>query len=128
MKGMSIGMSASITRTFSDADRAVYQGLAQGPAPAPVDGRHPLPGALIGGLFSFLLGTDLPGFGTNYLKQKLEYLAPAYYGEELIATVTISRLRPDKNLVNLETTCHNARGELLCRGEALVLAKDVEPR
>lgn len=128
MKGMEIGMSASITRLFSEADRETYCFVAGIAGQDERDGHHRLPGPLIGGLFSFLLGTDLPGFGTNYLKQRLEFPKPAFYGEELTATVTIVRLRPDKNLVNLETTCHNAAGELVCTGEALVLAKDVAPR
>ena len=127
MKGMHVGMSASITRSFSEADRQSYLALA-GDIGADSGGRHRLPGALIGGMFSYVLGVELPGFGTNYLKQRFEYLAPAYFGEPLTATLTITRLRPDKHLVNLVTECRNARGELVCTGEALVLAKDVAPR
>jgi acyl dehydratase len=128
MKGMEIGMSASITRTFSDDDRALYRELAQDSGDDRDTRGHRLPEPLIGGMFSFILGTDLPGFGTNYLKQRMQFLKPAYFGEALTATVTIVRLRPEKNLVNLETSCRNPAGELVCTGEALVLAKDVQPR
>jgi 3-hydroxybutyryl-CoA dehydratase len=128
MKGMQLGMSASLTRTFTAADREVYRQLARDSADDCDERGHRLPEPLIGGMFSFILGTDLPGFGTNYLKQRMQFLKSAYFGETLTATVTIVRLRPEKNLVNLETTCHNAAGELVCSGEALVLAKDVQPR
>lgn len=128
MKGMSIGMSASQQRTFTDDERKRYLKLSGEPEQVDGSGRHLLPGSLIGGMFSYILGTDLPGFGTNYLKQKMSFPAPAYFGEKLTATVTIVRLRPDKNLVNLATKCVNERGELVCEGEALVLAKDVKPR
>jgi acyl dehydratase len=68
----------------------------------------------------------LPGRGTNYLKQHLEFPQPAFVGDELTATVKIVRLRPEKNLVNLQTTCTNVCGEIVCQGEALVFVKDVE--
>jgi acyl dehydratase len=82
----------------------------------------------LGGLFSYLLGTELPGRGTNYLKQKLEFPAPAYPGRELIAAVEIVRLRPDKQLVNLRTVCTDPADTTVCQGEALVWISDVEER
>lgn len=121
MKSFQIGQSATSKRTFTAADLAEYASLA-GIASAPTS----VPGPLLGGMFSFLLGTELPGRGTNYLKQHLEFPKPAFVGEELTARVEIVRLRPDKNLVNLDTTCINARGEIVCQGEALVFVKDVE--
>jgi acyl dehydratase len=80
----------------------------------------------LGGLFSFLLGTRLPGRGTNYLKQRLVFSAPAYAGQDLEALVEIVRLRPEKQLVNLRTMCQNPAGDPVCWGEALVLVTDVE--
>ena len=128
MKGMRIDMDARIRRTFSQNDAAEYLALSGQNALAEDQGRARVPGPLIAGLFSYLLGTRLPGRGTNYLKQSLEFTAPAYFGDELEASVRIVRLRPDKNLVNLETLCRDSDGRVVCRGEALVLAKDVKPR
>lgn len=128
MKGIRLGMSASLTRRFDETDREIYRELVRdGGDDADVLGRR-LPEALIGSMFSFILGTDLPGFGANYLKQRMVFHRPAYYGEELRATVTVVRLRPDKQLVNFETRCENGAGELVCSGEALVLIRDVAPR
>lgn len=128
MKGLRLGDSASISRVFSDSDRASYRRLAGEVGDKRDEHGYRLPEPLIGGLFSFILGTDLPGFGTNYLKQRMRFLKPAYFGEPLTATVTVSRLRPDKQLVYLQTRCHDGAGELVCSGEALVLAKDVQQR
>ena len=80
-----------------------------------------VPEPLIAGLFSRLLGMDLPGPGTMYLKQRLEYVQPARVGEPLVASVTITQLRPEKSLVDLDTLCTGATGQIVCRGQALVL-------
>jgi len=121
MKTFHIGQSATSKRKFTAANLADYASLA-GIAHA----SDIVPGALLGGMFSNLLGTTLPGRGTNYLKQHLEFPHRAFIGDELTATVEIVRLRSEKNLVNLRTTCANARGEIVCEGEALVFVQDVE--
>jgi len=86
----------------------------------------PIPEALLGGMISYLLGTKLPGRGTNWLKQKLYFIEPVYPQEEAVASVEVVRLRPEKDLVNLRTLICNAVGAPVCRGEALVLVKDLE--
>ena len=91
----------------------------------PLQAELQVPGGLLGGLFSFLLGTRLPGRGTNWLKQRLAFPAPCYAGQEVTARVEIVRLRPEKDLVNLRTVC-TAAGRVVCEGEALVLVKDLE--
>jgi acyl dehydratase len=84
-----------------------------------------VPGPLLGGLFSNLLGTGLPGRGTNWLKQSFRFIAPAPIGEAITATVEITRLRPDKDLVNLRGTCITSTGHIVCEAESLVLVKDL---
>lgn len=86
----------------------------------------PVPGGLLGGTVSDILGTKLPGRGTNWLKQKYHFLSPAYPGEEIVITVEIIRLRPEKDLVNLRTTLTNSNGEIVVDGEALVWVSDLE--
>ncbi|MBI4788546.1 MAG: phosphate acetyltransferase [Chloroflexi bacterium] len=116
-----VGQTATTKRTFTPADLAEYAALTGIATPE----ANVVPGPLLGGMFSYLLGTTLPGRGSNYLKQHLEFPIPALVGEELTATVEIVRLRPGKDLVNLRTLCANSRGEIVCHGEALVKVKDV---
>lgn len=113
---LSHGDSAALERRYTPADHALWAALADSPT-VPAE----LPEPLIPAMFSCLLGEELPGHGTNYLKQSLNFLAPAQAGETLHASVTVSRLRADKALVNLHTRCTGADGRLLCHGEALVL-------
>ena len=80
----------------------------------------------ISGMISDLLGTKVPGWGTNWLKQRFDFLKPAYPNATITANVEIVRLRPEKDLVNLRTTCVDPVGELILDGEALVWVSDLE--
>jgi len=116
---MHVGKFIETTRSFSRDDLAAFTALS-GEAPG-----AQVPEPLIGALFSYLLGVHLPGSGTNYLKQEMRFLAPAPLDQPLTARVEITRLRPEKHLVDLATTCRSADGMLICEGRALVLARDV---
>lgn len=136
-KQFAVGQSAGLTRKVTRADLAEYIDLLGEKNPIytdPAFGRDlglqgaPLPGPLLGGLFSCLLGTELPGRGANWLKQRFVFLRPAYADEELVARVRITRLRPEKELVNLRTWVSSLDGELICDGEALVWVSDLESK
>lgn len=133
--GLRPGMRASAARVFSEADLEEYGDLVGDRNPVFRDdgaarsrgfkGRI-VPGPLLAGMFSRLLGTRLPGRGTGWMKQALRYPAPAYPGEMLTAAVAITRLRADKELVNLSTRVIAADGRIVCDGEALVLVRNLE--
>ncbi len=116
-----IGMAAEARRAFGADELAAYAALTG-------DRRPPeaVPEPLIGALFSYLLGTRLPGPGTNYLRQRLSFHAQARPGEELTARVEVTRVRPEKALVNLATICLGAGGRPIATGEALVLVADCQ--
>lgn len=117
---LQIGQFAETRRAFSTEDVAAYVALG-GAVPR---GRE-VPEPLIGAMFSYLLGVKLPGMGTNYLKQEYEFRAIAQIDVPLVARVEIVRLRPEKHLVDLKTSCVDPGGELLCDGRALVYVQDV---
>ena len=117
---MKLGERAEIERRFTKEDVSDYVRLGGGePAGATV------PEPMIAALFSYLLGVRLPGQGTNYLKQSLRFNQAARIEEALRASVMITRLRPEKALVDLETICRNEAGDEICTGRALVRVKDV---
>lgn len=118
---MKVGDSASLTRRYAPDDIAAFAGLA-GVPPATIT--H-VPEPLIAALFSTLLGVELPGSGTNYLRQELSFAGSPRLDEAVTATVAITRLRPDKHLCDLSTTLTGADGQILATGRALVLVKDV---
>jgi acyl dehydratase len=133
--GLRPGMSASSTRTFTVADLGEYGDLSGDRNPIFRDDAAArrrgfkariVPWPLLAGMFSDLLGTRLPGRGTGWMKQALRYPTAAYPGEALTATVSITRLRAGKELVNLATRVFAADGRVVCDGEALVLVKNLE--
>ena len=119
-----IGQRASLERIFAAGEVAEFAALVGGN----LDGNEHVPTGLVGGLFSTLLGTTLPGRGTNWMKQTLRFRSRARVGERLTASVEIVRVRPDKRLVNLRVACINDAGATICDGESLVLALEMEER
>lgn len=115
-----MGQTAALTRSFDVDDVARYVALG---GHQPADGDVPEP--LVNALFSKLLGVELPGQGTNYLKQESEFFDTARVGEALTASVEITRLRPEKDLVDLRTRCVGEDGKLISEGRALVYVADV---
>jgi acyl dehydratase len=133
-KSLTLGQSAETMRVFTPADLREYCLLSGDTNPLYSDAAYAraqgwpapqVPGALLGGLFSFLLGTRVPGRGTNWLKQRLLFATPCCAGDAIAARVTVSRLRPEKELANLQGACMT-RGRIVCAGESLVLVKDLE--
>ena len=96
-KGLSVGQSASSTRTFTADEISKYTALT---GDTSFD-EGVIPGPMLGGMVSDLLGTQVPGRGTMWLKQTYAFSAPAHIGEAITASVEISRLRPEKDLVYL---------------------------
>lgn len=134
-RGLSIGQKAEKTRIFTLDDLDEFIDLVEETNPIFTDREQaqslgfrdvPLPGGLLGGVVSDLLGTQLPGRGTNWLKQKYHFLKPAYPNEKITARVEIVQLRPEKDLINLHTTLTNQQDEIVVEGEALVWVSDLE--
>ena len=117
---MKLGDSAEVTRSFSSQDLSDYADLSQNAV-----ARERIPEPLIGALFSYLLGVQLPGNGANYLKQETQFHRNARVGDPLTARVEITRIRSDKQLVDLSTTCKDSTGQLIATGRALVSVRDV---
>ncbi|MBU6381117.1 MAG: bifunctional enoyl-CoA hydratase/phosphate acetyltransferase [Betaproteobacteria bacterium] len=80
------------------------------------------PGLFIASLVSAVLGTQLPGAGTLYRRQLLEFHERAHAGEELIGKVVVLEKLADGG-VRLQTTVHRVSDHaLILSGEALVSA------
>ena len=129
----SVGDSAEITKTIEQADIDAFAGVTGDHNPVHVDeefakttrfGRRIAHGMLTASLISSVLANKLPGEGSVYLGQTLQFVAPVFPGDEITARVTVKEIREGKPILKLETICINQREEIVIRGEATVLAAD----
>ena len=129
----SVGDSAEITKTIQQTDIDAFAGVTGDHNPVHVDeefakttrfGRRIAHGMLTASLISSVLANKLPGEGSVYLGQTLQFVAPVFPGDAVTARVTVKEIREDKPILKLETICINQRDEIVIRGEATVLATD----
>lgn len=124
-----IGMTATRSRTITEADIVLYAGLTGDQNPLHMDavyaastpfGGRIAHGMLTAGLISAVLGNDLPGPGAIYLSQSLRFLAPVHIGDTITARAEVTAVREEKRIVTLRTECANQHGTLVLSGEAVV--------
>lgn len=83
-------------------------------------GRRTAHGFLAASYISAVLGTKLPGEGTIYLGQKLEFKKPVFLSDTVTVFVEITAIREDKPIYTLSTRCSNQDGVDVILGEAVV--------
>lgn len=125
------GDSASIVRTLTHRDIALFAVMSGDVNPAHVDedfARSDLFHKIIahgmwgGALISTVLGTELPGPGTIYLDQSLQFLRPVGLGDTVTVTVTVVEKQEHGHRVTLDCRVVNQTGEAVIAGVALVMA------
>ncbi|HEX7641592.1 MAG TPA: bifunctional enoyl-CoA hydratase/phosphate acetyltransferase [Burkholderiaceae bacterium] len=79
-------------------------------------------GMWIGSLVSTVLGTLLPGPGTIYRSQSLEFLHPVMPGNTLVVGVAVAAIDVALNRVTLDCTVTNQDGVVVASGRAEVMA------
>ena len=133
---LALGQAAEITRTFSEADLQEYRDLSGDTNPAFSDAAYGIargwpalqvPGRLarracFPSCWARGCRAAAPIGSSSGWPSRRRVIA----GQEVTARVEIVRLRPEKDLVNLRTTCTLPAGRSSVEGEALVLVKDLE--
>ncbi|MCU0614755.1 MAG: MaoC family dehydratase [Desulfobacterales bacterium] len=134
---LNVGDAAEFGKTISESDIYLYAGITGDFNPVHVNEAYAentyfknriAHGMLSAGLISAVLANQLPGPGTIYLKQELEFLAPVRIGDTITARVEILELILDKNRVRLKTVCSNQEGIRVLKGEAWVSAPKAPKR
>ena len=124
------GDTASLSRTISDDDIRAFANATGDHNPLHLDeqfakqtrfGKRIAHGMLSASLISAVIANNLPGQGSIYLGQTLQFVAPVFPGDTVTARVTVTSIREDKPIIKLETVCTNQRDEVVIRGEATVL-------
>jgi 3-hydroxybutyryl-CoA dehydratase len=79
-------------------------------------------GMFTGGLISAALAMDLPGPGTIYLSQDLQFKRPVCIGDELTVILTATEKHKEKPIVTLSCEVINQEGKAVVLGTAKVMA------
>lgn len=126
---LEVGMQAEIRRPVTEVDVAQFAEVSGDVNPLHLDpdfaARTMFAGKIVHGMYgagmiSAVIGTRLPGPGCVYLGQSLRFVAPVRTGDEVVASVSLAELVPEKHRARLETQCHVGK-ILVITGEALVL-------
>lgn len=126
---LEVGQKASVTRTVTEADVVIFGGVTGDLNPAHVNETYaaatPFKGRIAHGMLgagyiSGVFGMHLPGPGTIYLEQTLEFRAPVRFGDTITATVEVAE-KMEKGRVRFSTTCTNQEDRAVITGEAVVL-------
>jgi 3-hydroxybutyryl-CoA dehydratase len=124
-----VGDAAEFTKTISETDVYLYAGVTGDLNPAHLNEAYAkntffktriAHGMLTAGLISAILGTQLPGPGTIYIRQELSFMAPVFFGDTITARAEVVEVNTEKNRLRFKTTCRNQEGKIVLDGEALV--------
>jgi 3-hydroxybutyryl-CoA dehydratase len=95
--------------------------LDAGYASSTVFGHRIAHGIISAALISTLLGTILPGEGTIYLSQTLNFRKPVFIDEVITAKAEVMDKNNRSKKIRLITTVYKADGQIALSGEAWVM-------
>jgi len=127
---LKIGDSFSTTREVTDELIRKFAEVSGDHNPIHLDeefaagtrfGRRIAHGMLSGAFISAVLGYEFKERKIVYLSQTMRFTAPAFIGDTITTTATVTNIRQDKGIVTLETICTNQDGKITLTGEAMVM-------
>ena len=123
------GMRDAYAKTITDADVITFAGISGDTNPVHLNHEFASEtlfegqvahGMLTASFISTVIGTKLPGPGCIYVSQNLRFMAPVKIGDKVTATCTISRLIPEKHMIEMETIC-SVGVKTVLDGQAIIL-------
>ena len=127
---LQLGDSASFSKTMSETDIYGFAGITGDMNPAHVDAvtaaegmfkQRIAHGMLSASFISTVLAMKLPGPGTIYLGQDLQFRAPVFIGDTVTARVECIEKIEARKWAKFKTTCTNQDGKVVVDGVATVL-------
>ncbi len=126
-----IGDSASMSRTLTKDDIALFAAMSGDLNPTHFCDEYATKvgldrvaghGMWSGSLISAVLGNQLPGPGSIYRHQDLQFLRPVEIGDTVTVKVTVREKRDADRLVVFDCACTNQTGDDVVKGVAEVIA------
>lgn len=125
---LSVGMSASITRTMTDEAIRQFAAATGDTNPIHLDEAFAAQsmfktriahGMLTASHISSVFATRLPGPGCIYVSQEFKFKAPVRIGDDVTARVEVTGLVPEKKFVTFKTQCLVGE-KVVVEGEAVL--------
>lgn len=130
IEDLEVGMARSLVKVIDDRDIDLFAEVSTDRNPVHLDeeyaretifGGRIAHGMLTASLISAVIGEQLPGHGTIYMKQALTFLAPVRPGDVVDTVVSVAAIDYPKRRVTLDCRC-SVGDTVVLKGEALVLA------
>lgn len=82
-------------------------------------------GMLGASIFTKVLGTEFPGYGSVYTGQTLEFLRPMFIDTEYEVTFTVQSINPDKHSAEILGEIRDRQtGKITTRGIAMLIHRE----
>lgn len=124
-----IGQSYEMSKTFTEQDVETFSNLSLDTNPIHLDEKYAestvfkrkiVHGFLSSSLISAIIGTKMPGPGSIYLHQEMNFKKPVFIGDVVKAVATITDINKEKSIIYLQTNCYNGGDELTVEGKAVI--------
>jgi len=132
---INVGDSASYTRPVTSKEVQLFATVSGDHNPVHLDptyaattqfGECIAHGMLTGAFISAAIAMELPGPGTIYLGQSLQFRAPVLLGDTLTVELSVTGKHESKPWLTLNCEVKNQSGKTVARGEASVMAPTVK--
>ena len=133
---LEVGMKATQTKTVTIEDIKKYAEITGDYNPLHFDsdfasktkfGKLVAQGGITSGLLNALVAMKLPGPGTVFLNQQLQYTAPVFIGDTITASAEIIKLHPTKPVTTINVEIKKeSDGESVLQGECVCYTFQVE--
>jgi len=124
---LQVGQKATRTLTVTNADVEKYAEITGDRNPLHFDerfaaatpfGKLVVQGGITAGILNALVAEDLPGPGTVFMSQELEYRAPVFIGDTIVGEVEVLEVHASKPVTHLRVEVRRQNAEVVLSGNA----------
>lgn len=126
---MKIGDSTSSVVTYTSEKVKIFSEISGDINPIHLDnnfakdtifGKPIVHGMFVASQISALIANELPGPGSIYLFQDLNFILPVYHNDIVTCTIKITEIKELKKIITINTICNNQIGEKVIEGKAII--------
>lgn len=134
-KQIDVGHTASITVQVTDKMVRQFAELSGDHNPIHLDdeyakksrfGQRIAHGMIVGALISRAL-VDGIGGGGIYLGQSMKFVNPVFIDDTIVITIKVTGIRREKGIATVETNAAKANGDVVVKGEAVIMMMQPAP-